>query len=370
MMEPWYNIRNSDSLDTPALVVYPENVKKNLVVLRSFAGEMQRVRPHIKTNKCPQVSRMMIDAGINKFKCATIAEAEMLAMEGAEDVLLAYQLVGPKAHRFCKLQEKYPRTLFSCLVDNQESLKALSLIAKENGQRIRVFIDLNVGMNRTGIRPGKDAFELFEQASRSEAIEFIGLHVYDGHLRDADLSVRTQRCDDAFAPVLALRSEIRDASGRDPVVVAGGTPTFLIHAKRNNVEVSPGTFIFWDRGYQQILLEQPFEFAALVVTRVISVPDEHTVCLDLGHKSIASENAIGQRVHLLDIAGLQPVGHSEEHMVFRSEEKHNYRTGQLIYGVPYHICPTVALYEEASVCRDHIASESWPILARKRKITV
>ena len=370
MMEPWYSIRNAATLDTPALVIYPENVKKNLAVLRSFAGEMQRVRPHVKTNKCPQVSRMMIDAGISKFKCATIAEAEMLAMEKAKDVLLAYQPVGPKASRFCRLQEKYSGTVFSCLVDNQETLKDLSRVAKENGQQIRVFIDLNVGMNRTGIRPGKEAFELFEQAAQSQGIEFTGLHVYDGHLRDADLKVRTQKCDDAFAPVLTLRSEIRKATGRDPVVVAGGTPTFLIHAKRNDVEVSPGTFIFWDRGYQQILSEQPCEFAALVVTRVISVPDEHTVCLDLGHKSIASENAIGQRVYLLDVQGLQPVGHSEEHMVFRSEEKHNYKTGHVIYGVPYHICPTVALYEEASVCRDHIAGDTWPIVARKRKITV
>src|SRR5688572_10783103 len=145
MMEPWYTIRNIDAVDTPALIIYPDHVRKNLEVLKSFVPSMSRVRPHIKTNKCPQVSRMMMEAGIHKFKCATIAEAEMLAMEGANDVLLAYQPVGPKAKRFCELQAKYPQTIFSCLIDNLDSLKALSGEAADNDTTIRVFIDLNAG---------------------------------------------------------------------------------------------------------------------------------------------------------------------------------------------------------------------------------
>lgn len=369
-MKPWYSIGNIDTLDTPSLVVYPEHLIKNLDILGSIAGDMNRVRPHIKTNKCPQVAALMMEKGITKFKCATIAEAEMLAMQGAPDVLLAYQPVGPKAQRFSILQKKYSGTIFSCLIDNVESLKELSATAVAHEQAIRVFIDLNVGMNRTGIRPGREAFELFEEASRSKGINFIGLHAYDGHLRDADLEVRAQKCDEAFRAVTDLRREIAKASRIPPVVVAGGTPTFPIHAKRGDVEVSPGTFIFWDKGYQQILSEQPFEFAALVVTRVISVPDEHTLCLDLGHKAIAAENPITQRVYLLNASGLQPISHSEEHMVFRSESKHSFRTGDLLYGVPYHICPTVALYEDAAVCRKHRVEETWPILSRKRMITV
>ena len=370
MMEPWYTIRNIDEVDTPALIIYPDHVRKNLEVLKSFVTDMTRVRPHIKTNKCPQVSRMMMEAGIHNFKCATIAEAEMLAMEGAHDVLLAYQPVGPKAKRFCELQVKYPQTIFSCLIDNPDSLKALSGLAADNNTTIRVYIDLNVGMNRTGIRPGKEAFQLFKEASVSRGIVFMGLHVYDGHIRDADLETRTRICDEAFRPIAALRKEIISAGAKDPIVIAGGTPTFPIHARRKDVEVSPGTFIFWDRGYQQILSEQPFEYGALVVTRVISTPDEYTVCLDLGHKAIAAENEITRRVFLLNAPGLTPTGHSEEHMVFRSESKHHFRVGQVFYGVPYHICPTVALYEEAGVCRGGVVSETWPILSRKRRITV
>jgi D-serine deaminase-like pyridoxal phosphate-dependent protein len=370
-MNEEYQIDNIETLDSPALVIYPEKVKTNLEVLKSFVRNIGQVRPHIKTNKCPQVARLMLQAGISKFKCATIAEAEMLAMEGAKDILMAYQPVGPKARRFCQLQQKYQMATFSCLVDNMKSLYELSAIAEEYDQDIRVFLDLNVGMNRTGIAPGRKAIQLCEEARKTKGIVFMGLHAYDGHLRDPDLDVRRQRCDDAFKPIEDMRAELVGSSGNEITVVAGGSPTFPIHAGREGVEASPGTFIFWDQGYHRILREQPFEFAALVVTRIISVPDERTFCLDLGHKSIASENPIKNRVYLLnDTSSAEPVGHSEEHMVFQSVSPHGYETGHVFYGVPHHICPTVALYDEARACVDRKVGETWPILARKRKITI
>lgn len=366
----WYSIRNAETLDTPALVIYPERVKRNISLVKTFVSDVRNLRPHIKTNKCPQVVGMMLKEGITKFKCATIAEAEMLGTEGAPDVLFAFQPVGPKARRFCEVHRRFPETIFSCVIDNRQSLRELSACATEYRLRVRVFVDLNVGMNRTGIAPGREALELYLAAAAADGIDAVGLHAYDGHLRDADFALRKQRCDEAFRPVGILKQQIADATGKTPLMVAGGTPTFPIHAKRDDVEASPGTFVFWDKSYQQLLAEQPFEFAALVVTRLISQPDEQTVCLDLGHKSIAAENPITNRVFLLNAPGLQPIGHSEEHMVFRVGKGHSYRVGDVFYGVPWHICPTVALYEEAAVCSENTVSETWPILARKRKITL
>ncbi|MEX2231801.1 MAG: D-TA family PLP-dependent enzyme [Cyclobacteriaceae bacterium] len=368
-MKDWYTIRNAESLDTPALVLYPDRIRNNIKILKTFVSDTKQLRPHIKTNKCPEVVRLMLEGGISKFKCATIAEAEMLAIEGAKDVLLAYQPVGPKAKRFCELQRAFTKTIFSCLIDNQKSLLELSALAGDYNMKIRVLIDVNAGMNRTGIAPGEEAFRLYRAASQTAGIDISGLHVYDGHLRDADLAQRKEKCDQAFQEVDSLRRQIVAAIGKMPIVVAGGTPTFPIHAKRNGVEVSPGTFIFWDKSYQQLLAEQPFEFAALVVSRVISKPGDQTICVDLGHKSIAAENPINNRVHFLNAPDIQPIGHSEEHMVFHTQNA-AYKVGDVFYGVPYHICPTVALYEEASVCRENKVIETWPILARKRKLTI
>ena len=369
MME-WYSIQNAETLDTPALVIYPDRVKKNLEIVKTFVDDVGKLRPHIKTSKSPDVIRLMLEAGITKFKCATIAEAEMLALQGAKDVLLAYQPVGPKVRRLCELQQHFTQTVFSCLIDNPESLAALSAMADMYRRPIQVLIDVNIGMNRTGIAPGDEALQLYREAAHSKGIVFVGLHAYDGHLRDPDLALRTKKCDEAFQPIDTLRKEIAVAPGKDPVVVAGGTPTFPIHAKRRGVEASPGTFIFWDKGYQQTLDEQPFQFAALVVTRIISKPDSRTVCADLGHKSIAAENPLKQRVYFLNAPDLEPIGHSEEHMVFRTGANAACKVGDILYGVPHHICPTVSLYDDAAVCRNNAVKESWPILARRRRINI
>src|SRR5690349_20538165 len=113
-MRNWYEIKNIDILDSPVLVVFPERVKQNIQTAIGIVGTADRLRPHIKTNKSPDVARLMLNAGITKFKCATIAEAEMLAMVNAPDVVLAYQPLGPKLKRFTELIKKYPATKFSC----------------------------------------------------------------------------------------------------------------------------------------------------------------------------------------------------------------------------------------------------------------
>src|SRR5262245_14271998 len=117
--ENWYIIKNVDELDSPALVVFTDRVKQNIQTAIKITGGPDRLRPHVKTHKSPDVSKLMIRAGITKFKCATIAEAEMLGQCGAKDVLLSYQPLGPKLKRFIELIKKYPDTTYSCLADNK-----------------------------------------------------------------------------------------------------------------------------------------------------------------------------------------------------------------------------------------------------------
>src|SRR5882757_7355967 len=107
-MEDWYIIDNINEVDSPGLLIFPDRVKENIRIAKSFLDDPDRLRPHVKTNKSPEVTKMFVEAGISKFKCATIAEAEMLAMNGAKDVLLAHQPVGPKIKRLLELIKKYP----------------------------------------------------------------------------------------------------------------------------------------------------------------------------------------------------------------------------------------------------------------------
>lgn len=366
---PWYTITNIDTIDTPALVVFPERIKQNIALVKSMVAGVEWLRPHVKTHKMAEVTQLLLQAGITKFKCATIAEAEMLGMAGAPDVLLAYQPVGPKINRLRQLVYSYPNTTYSCLVDTLPVAKAIAAIFAEAGLIIPVFLDLNVGMNRTGIIPGPEALHLYRACDQLTGIRPIGLHAYDGHLRDPDFTRRKEACDAAFEPVATLASEIAATGCPAPVLVVGGSPTFPIHAQRYGVECSPGTFIFWDYGYSSTLSEQPFQFAALVVSRVISRIDAETLCLDLGHKSVAAESPF-PRVIFLNAPDAKPISQSEEHLVVKVNTENTYQIGDVFYGLPVHICPTCALYEKAFVVENHTIQTNWPVISRNRYISI
>lgn len=370
MDEQWYRIENTEDIDTPALAVYPDRVLRNIRLLKEIVPDTERLRPHVKTTKSSAVIRMMMNEGITKFKCATIAEAELLASAGAPDVLVAYQPIGPKAKRLSALIQKYPATTFSCLVDNPGAAAELNDTMREIHHCLPVFIDLNVGMNRTGVDPGESAATLFRQLRKLDGLLPVGLHVYDGHIRDSDRNIRKQNCDDAFRPVTRLKAELQKSDEEPLIIVAGGSPTFSIHAERPEVECSPGTFVFWDYGYRHALPELPFRYAALLLTRIISLPATDLVCTDLGHKSVASENPLNKRIFFLNATDLEPVSQSEEHLVLRAPQGHVYKVGDILYGVPYHICPTCALYDTMEVVKNRQIIASWHVEARTRALTL
>lgn len=369
MQQPWFTIHNIHQLDSPALVVYPERMQQNIQQLIAMVnGSLQRLRPHVKTHKMPAVAKAMLAAGITKFKCATIAEAEMLGQCQAPDVLLAYQPAGPKLDRFVELVKKYPNTAYACLVDNMAAAGEIADAFAFTGKRFPVYIDLNVGQNRTGIAPVESALQLYRYCA--EKLLPVGLHAYDGHIRHQDLQQRTAICDEAFAKVTQMKNDLVAAGYEPPVIIAGGSPSFPIHAKRPDVECSPGTFIFWDHCYMVTCPEQPFVPAAMLVTRVISLPNERYICLDLGHKSVAAENELSKRVYFPQAPELKPVSQSEEHLVMDAGAGHSYQPGDVLFGIPDHICPTVALYERAYTVENGQLSDEWKIVARDRKITV
>jgi D-serine deaminase-like pyridoxal phosphate-dependent protein len=369
MSNNWYLIENINELDSPALVVYPQRVKENIAALKSMVDDVQRLRPHIKTNKTKEATQLMMEAGISKFKCATIAEAEMLGLSGAPDVLLAYQPIGPKLQRFLHLTQQYPATRYACLVDNTASAREIAAAFAGAGSTALVYLDLNVGQNRTGISPNETAIALYNYCAQLTGLSVAGLHAYDGHVRGT-LEERTTMSNEAFARVEKMRQSLQAMGYNNITIVAGGSPSFPIHARRKEIECSPGTFIFWDKGYSDQCPEQPFNVAALVVTRVVSLPTATQICVDLGHKSIAAENELSKRVFFPQAPQLKPVSQSEEHLVLEAGEGHSFKPGDVLYGIPQHVCPTVALYERAYTVENGKISGEWKIMARDRKISL
>jgi len=364
----WFELHNADEVPSPALLLFPDRIEENIRRMISMAGGVERLRPHMKTHKLPELIRMQVGLGVTKFKCATIAEAEMTASCGARDVLLAYQPVGPTVRRFLALAKKFPSVHFACVADHADVVAALAAAARDAGTRIEVLLDLDIGQHRTGIPP-EDAFALYQQIAADSCLVAGGLHAYDGHIHDSDPARRQAAADTAFAPVNALRARIIQAGYPVPRVIAGGTPTFPIHAQRPDVECSPGTCVLWDAGYATRLPDLDFLSSAVLFTRVVSKPAPNRLCLDLGHKAVASEMP-HPRVLFLNLKDAQPVGHSEEHLVVETPEASGIRIGHGVYGIPWHVCPTVALHSLVMIVRDGRASEFWEVTARRRVLTV
>lgn len=365
----WYKLRNPHNIPSPALLVYPHRVEQNIHHLIKIAGDPSRIRPHVKTHKLPQIIAMHQVHGIQKIKCSTIAEADMAAACGVANVLLAYQPVGPNQNRLLNLAEAYPDTKFGCLVDNATTVEELAAALRGTSLTLNVWIDIDNGMGRTGIQPGEAAAKLAHLIDQADGLKFAGLHVYDGQFGRWPIEERIIRANEAFEPVHQLVDQLeRDGLGAINIV-AGGSPTFPVHAQNKNVDVSPGTYVFWDAGYAELCPELPFQQAALVLTRVVSKPAANRLCLDLGHKAVASEKPLERRVYFPAAPGATFHDHKEEHLVIELPEGENFAVGDVFYGIPGHICPTVALHQEAFVIDESgRLIDRWPIVARNRRI--
>ncbi|MGE3308351.1 MAG: D-TA family PLP-dependent enzyme [Limisphaerales bacterium] len=362
-----FHVTNVGEIPSPAVLLVRARIEENLRRMIAIAGDPSRLRPHIKTHKTAALVRRQIDLGITRFKCATIAEADLAASVGAQDVLLAYQPVGPDARRWIELHRAYPRVRWTALIDDAAALAALVVLAA--GRTLEFLVDLDIGQHRTGVPPGPPAMELARTLAGTPGLAFGGLHAYDGHLHQRDAKTRWEACHEAFAPVDVLRDALRAQGIAVPRIVAGGTPTFPFHARRGDLECSPGTCVLWDAGYQANLPDLEFLPAAILLSRVVSRPGPNRLCLDLGHKAVASEMP-HPRVVFLNLPDATPVAHNEEHLVVETPNASRHPVGSVVYGIPWHVCPTMALHSDACVIDGTQATERWPITARARRLRV
>jgi D-serine deaminase-like pyridoxal phosphate-dependent protein len=368
----WFLLNTPEQVLSPSLVFYKDRIESNIRSMISLAGDAGRLVPHVKTHKCPEIVQIQLDYGISKFKCATIAEAEMLATTGAKWILLSYQMVGPNLARLFKLRETFPDVTFSSLIDNEQSAEILSTESLALGRISPIFLDVNNGMNRTGHATDEDLLSLYRHVLSLEGISLAGVHIYDGHIRNPEFSERKATADEAYEKVLPLLDRIEADCGEAPMIIAGGSPSFTVHLLRPDVYLSPGTNVLWDWGYGDRFDGQPFEHAALILTRVVSKPTAGIVTIDLGHKAIAAENPVENRLRLLNLAEYTVVGQSEEHGVLEvtAEAWDAINIGDVFYALPYHICPTVALHDYATVVEDGNILGEWKITARARRLTI
>jgi len=345
-----YLIDGIERVMTPSLAIYTEHVDSNIAVtLGQLGGDAGRWRPHIKTSKLGWTMRRMVERGIQNFKCSTTLELESVCGVGAEDVLLAYPAVGANARRVRELAQGTSARV-SALVESIGHIEAW------RGSNVGLFIDINPGMDRTGIEQGR-VDEIVRVAGDIEAagLAFRGLHYYDGHLASYDLSQREKAAHRGYNRLMEIIATIEKAGLKVEEVITAGTPAFPFTVSYTAFRdasfihrASPGTVVYNDcSSLSQLPSDLGYRPAALVVSTVVSHPSPYRLTCDAGHKTVSADSGV-PTCAVLGRPDLLPGKPSEEHLpIDAPDEMWIPAVGDPLYLVPMHICPTVNNFDHA-----------------------
>jgi len=374
-----YPVEQAVALSTPRLLVYRRMVEENISLLRRYLEEVvpgsgfRHLNTHVKTHKSAWVTRLLCSSGIRKFKC-TLQELDMLLEERAGDILVAYPLLPHDAERVAERIARFQDQRLTAQVASIEHAEYLAAAARRHRVEVDCLVDIDIGNHRTGLRPDRAA-DLARTVSGSSALAPLrirGLHAYDGHNNSPDPAERAAVAQRAMQEVVDCARSLERAGVRVERLVVGGTPAFIPdlrelvsrHRVDAQVDVSPGTWVYWDTHYER-KMPGLFRFAALLLAQVMDTPGDDLVTLNLGHKRWSLDHG---PLDLFNIPGAEVVLTSEEHTVLRCPP--GARPGLLepVLMAPKHVCPTVNLWESFTLIGPggEVEAESVAVTARNR----
>jgi D-serine deaminase-like pyridoxal phosphate-dependent protein len=356
---PWdqrYRLTGFAEVLTPALLLYPEILCANIDrTVHLLGGNPDRWRPHIKTAKLGFTMRTLVARGIRNFKCATTLELLVACQCGAADVLLAYPSVGANAQRVREITAQFPQVRISVLVENEAQLR------QWRGSRVGIFVDINPGMNRTGMdqNDGRKVSDLV-RAIPANVLDFRGLHYYDGQYGGIAEPERTAQAHAGYNRLLNLVNDLERTGAQVPEVITAGTPTFPCSLSFDGFRnakfiqrVSPGTIAYCDASSLAQLPDlRGYRPAVLVLTRVVSQPSQNIVTCDAGHKAVSADSGVPTCL-VVGRPELTPLAPSEEHLPLSIKQGAPApQIGEPLFLLPRHICPTVNNFDQALLIRD------------------
>jgi D-serine deaminase-like pyridoxal phosphate-dependent protein len=366
-----YRVSSLDDVLTPALLLYPEVVASNVQrTLEWLGGDANRWRVHIKTAKLGYTLRLLLEQGIRSFKCATTLELLVACRSGAGDVLFAYPAVGANARRVREIADQFPQVRISVLAENKHQ------VGQWRDSRVGVFLDMNSGMDRTGIEQShSDKIVELGRAIGDLGLEFRGLHHYDGHYGSLELRERTAAAHAGYDRLLRVVGRL-ERSGLDvPEVITAGTPTFPCSLTYEGFRrggfihrVSPGTVVYCDAtSLAQLPRTYGYRPAVLVLARVVSQPRPGILTCDAGHKAVSADAGVPTCV-VVGHPELTPLSPSEEHLPMAWQGAGVApQVGQALHLLPRHVCPTVNNFDCALLLRDGEIKSMEKVSARGRE---
>ena len=370
-LEP-YLINQIDRVMTPALALYPKLIDKNIqTTIELLGGNPNRWRPHVKTSKLAFTMRRFAEHGIRNFKCSTSLELLTVCEAGASDVLVAYPMVGANARRVREISQQHPAVKVSSLVETEEH------IAAWHESNVGLFIDVNPGMNRTGIDQDRvDEIVRLAIAIRDSGQECRGIHYYDGHVSSFEIREREASAHKGYDRLMHIIESFERSDISVPEIVTAGTPAFpatLTYPRFNDGNfvhrASPGTVIYNDcSSLTQLPEEFGYEPAALVVSTVVSRPATNRLTCDAGHKTVSADAGV-PTCSVVGHPKFAPDKPSEEHLPIDFGGVDSMPSiGDTLYLLPKHICPTINNFDHALIVDDGNIVSVEKVTARGREV--
>ncbi len=358
--------RHKTELDTPALLIDLDIMESNIQKMANyFATVNTELRPHVKTHKTPIIVHKQIAAGAIGATCAKLGEAEAVVHAGIKDVLIANQIVG--SHKIARLINLAKHSDIMVAVDNVENVHAISKAASEKGVTIRVLVEVNIGMDRCGVEPGRETLPLVHIVGESSNLKFEGLMGYEGHTVAKPVRTERENATKAAMQRLIDTKHLLEENGiHVPIMSGGGTGTYDITGSIPEMtEVQAGSYVFMDATYRNVEgVGEKFDCALTVLATVVSRPEKHRIVVDTGLKVLTKEFGIPQPV---DLHGVEMIGLSEEHgKILVSDEDISIKPTDKLEILPTHCCTNVNLHDKYYGVRNGTVETVWEIAARGR----
>ncbi|MCY3717526.1 MAG: alanine racemase [Chloroflexi bacterium] len=351
--------RTIADLDTPALWVDLDILERNTAELaRHFRAAGVQWRPHIKGIRVPAIAQKAIHAGAIGVTCATIREAESMVTSGINDILIANQLVGER--KISRLTQLHQRADVKVIVDNADNVRELSEAASRQGMAIGVLIDVDTGMNRTGLPPGAAVVELAKAVDQCDGLRFLGLMSWEGHtLAIADAEERAQATTDAIKELLAMADACRAAGLEVAIVSGGGSGTYKTTPFITGMtEIQAGGAIFCDVIYQSWGVETtPCLFVRTIVS---SRPAPDRIVIDAGFKTLPVWH---EQPRGLNLDAVKSHNTSAEHGILTFERANaTVKVGDLLDFVVGYTDSTIILHRKLYGIRQGVVEVVWDVL--------
>jgi D-serine deaminase-like pyridoxal phosphate-dependent protein len=353
-------IRNKkEHIDTPALLLDVDKLEFNLTKAADFFRTTKaKLRPHIKTHKCPVLAQKQVRAGAIGVTCAKVGEAEVMAKAGISDILIANQVVGAK--KIMRLMDLLNISDAKVAVESEPNLTELSEAAQDRGKTLRVLIEVNVGMNRCGVNGADEAVALAKKIDKAKGIELAGIMGYEGHIIFTfDRAEREKAARTCMEALVDVKKRLEKEGFPIRIVSGGGTGTYDISSKVEGItEIQSGSYLTMDATYGYLNLG--FAQALTLLTTVIAVHGDHAI-LDCGMKSLSHEFGLAQ---VVGIEGAAITSLSEEHGHMSVPGTAKLAIGDKIELVPTHGCTTINLHDKFYAVRADNVEAEWEIAAR------